>query len=478
MPFRKSPTIHQGLNVTVSSHTSQDPGRAPGPPGHFLLGNLPDFKHRPLELMGRWQATYGDIVRFRLGPRLLHMLNHPRLAQKTLIDDTETFVKMYRPGKPHGLSLVLGRGLVTSRGELWKRQRRHIQPMFHRSSVANMESEVVEAGERMLRRWDRLESGAVLDIAEEMTQLTLEIITRTMFSTSVLDEVDVLGPALKTALQYAASSAQNPFLPPLWVPTPGNLRFKRSMGILNRLIGGLIHQRRKEGQRQGDLLDLLLEARDEATGESMDDDLIRDEALTIFAAGHETTAVALTWTWYLLARHPQVHARLKQELREVLDGRQPTAADLSRLCYTRAVFEESLRLYPPAVGIMRAVERDTELEGYRLPRGSLIFVNISNIHRHPDLWEAPTEFRPERFLDERQKPPHRLAFMPFGAGPRVCVGNHFALMEGTLLLALIGQAYDLQLVSPQAVEPSLAVTQKPPHGLPMSLDRLTPAGAL
>ncbi|MBS1214216.1 MAG: Cytochrome [Proteobacteria bacterium] len=450
---------------------------APGPRGHFLLGNLPDFRHRPLELMASWHATYGDIVRFRLGPRVFHMVNHPELAQRTLIDEPDTYVKMYRADKPMGLSLALGQGLVTSRGELWKRQRRTIQPMFHRSRITGMEGEIIAAGERMLRRWEDLEAGATLDIAEEMMRLALEIITRTMFSTSVLDEVDVLSPALKITLEYAAKSAQNPFLPPLWVPTSENRRFRRAKEVLDTLIQRLIRERRESDQRRGDLLDLLLEARDEATGEGMSDELIRDEALTIFAAGHETTAVALTWTWYLLGRHPEARARLRRELAEVLAGRTPSVGDLPQLRYTRAVFEESLRLYPPATGIMRAVARDAELAGHAVPGGSVIFVNICNIHRHPGFWAAADEFQPQRFLEEQEKPSHRLAFMPFGAGPRVCVGNHFALMEGTLLLAMIAQNFELELTR-QAVERSLAVTQKPLGGLPIRLRKLRAGASL
>jgi cytochrome P450 len=441
--------------------------RAPGPKGHFLLGNLPELRHRPVEQMAAWHATHGEIVRLRLGHEVLHMLSHPELAQTTLIDRAETFVKMYRPGKPHGLSLVLGQGLVTSRGELWRRQRRLIQPMFHRSSVAAMEAEILGAGTKLLEDWARLPEGSVLDIGEEMMRLTLEIITRTMFGSSVLAEFEVLGPALTTALQYAAKSAQNPFLPPLWIPTPENRRFRKAMAVLDELIYRLIGERRRSGERRGDLLDLLLEARDESGRIAMDDQLVRDEAMTIFAAGHETTAVALTWTWYLLARHPQALESLHRELDEVLSGRPPAASDLPRLIYTRAIFDEALRLYPPAVGVMRAVERDTELDGYRLPGGSTVFVNIANIHRHGDFWESPEFFRPERFLDDQRKPGHRLAYMPFGAGSRACAGNHFATMEGTLLLAQIAQRFRLEQVSDRPAEISLAVTQKPRGGLPM-----------
>lgn len=450
---------------------SRAPTLAPGPPGHFLLGNLGAFTRRPLQQMSEWFDSYGDLVRFRLGTHVLHMLSHPRLAQQALIEQPELFVKTYQPEQPRGIALVLGQGLVTSSGDLWKRQRRLIQPLFHRSSVGAMEDEIIGAGERLLERWGRLGDGAVVDVGEEMMRLTLEIITRTMFSTSVLDEVHVLGPALKTALEYAAQSMQNPFLPPVWVPTPGNLRFRRAMIILHRLIDGLIAQRRQGGMRRGDLLDLLLEARDPESGEGMDEALIRDEALTVFAAGHETTAVALTWTWYLLGRHPEARARLQQELSDILGGRNPRVDDLPRLPFTRAVFEEALRLYPPAVGIMRRVTRDTHMEGCLLPRGSTVFVNIRNIHRHPGYWSDPHRFRPERFLDEAQKPAHRLAFMPFGAGPRVCVGNHLALTEASLMLALIAKAYDLEPVSQEPVEPALAVTQKPTAGLPLRLRR-------
>lgn len=448
---------------------TRDTAETTGPPGVFLLGNIPEFRRNPLHAIVRWQAAYGDLVRFRLGPRRCVLLSHPDLAEELLIRRPEDFPKIHNWKPGTGLTMVFGNGLLTSSGALWKRQRQLIQPVFHRSKVAEFGDTMVSAASGFMDRWQAGLPGVLLEVDREMTRLALEIITRTMFNLSVLEEAHRIGPALETVLRYATQAIGSLWNPPLYLPTPSNVRFKRAMAYLDRLMVGIIAQRRKLGRSQGDFLDLLMAARDEVSGEPMSDQLLRDEVLTVFVAGHETTANTLTWTWYLLARHPGALERLHAELDDVLGGRPPTVADLPSLRYTRAVFEETLRLFGPVAALVRRTARDMTLWDWSIPKDTLLLIALYNIHRHPDFWAEPAQFRPERFLPEGEKPKHRLAYMPFSAGPRVCVGNHFALTEGTLLIASIAQRFELRLPANDTVEPELRVTVKPKGGLRMSV---------
>ena len=282
---------------------------------------------------------------------------------------------------------------------------------------------------------------------------------------------DRLAPALDTLIRYAFRSFHNPFRVPLWVPTPRNREFQKAKASVDRLIYDMIRERRASGIRRDDLLDQLLYAVDQDTGSSLTDHQLRDELLTIAAAGHETTANALSWGWYLLAVHPDVRARLYEELTNVLGTRRPTVDDIPRLVYTRSVFEETLRLYPPAPALQRRAVRDTSLGGCPIRAGSLLVIGLWNIHRHPDFWDQPEAFRPERFEESAEGVRHRLAWMPFGAGHRTCVGNHFAMIEGPLLLALIAQRYEMNLLPGQTVEPEVAVTVRPRNGLKMTIQK-------
>jgi cytochrome P450 len=342
-----------------------------------------------------------------------------------------------------------------------------MQPLFHRSRLPGFVPEIAAAGDRLAERWFRLEHGAVLDVAHEMMRTTLEIITRTMFSTSVLDRLESVSTALVTVLRYSSEHLSNPFQMPLWLPTPGNLAFRRGLSLLDELIRALIRERRDSRVRRDDLLDRLLHAVDPETGEVMDEQQIRDECLTIFVAGHETTAVTLTWCWHLLGTHADAYERLQEEVDTVLRGRDPTLDDLTSLPFTRAVIEETMRLYPPAIGVVRKAIADTALGGYRIPSGTLVFVNFANIQRHPDFWHAADSFHPERFLPGTAQPGHRLAFMPFGAGPRVCLGNHFAMAETMLLLAALARQFRLEPLPGQTVEPEIVLALRPKGGLRM-----------
>ena len=433
--------------------------------GEFLLGNLRQMKANPFQAFCDWQRDYGDLVSFRLAIRHFYLISHPKLIEQALIKQSAVFVKMYDPKKPTGLGLVLGQGLITSQGELWQRQRRLMQPVFQRSNLASLLPQIVDSGNNLLARWRQLGDGAQVNLSDEMLRVALEVITQTMFSTSVLDKVDRLAPALDTLLRFAAKSAMNPLRLPLFIPTQANRQFKAAQKLLNGIIYEIIGQRRSQATAHSDLLAMLLNASD-GNGNLMSDRQIRDEVITIFTAGHETTANLLTWTLYLLARHPDVLAKLRQELDTLVQGEIPTAEDLQQLVYTRAVLNESLRIRPPAGILIRKIAKDTELDGYSLKQGWLAIFSIYNIHHHPDFWQQPEQFDPERFLNGENR---RFSFMPFGTGERVCIGNHFALLESQLLLSMIIQHFDLQLLNTDEAEIEMAVTLKPKSGIPAKL---------
>jgi cytochrome P450 len=422
--------------------------------GHWLLGSL---KADPFLALCDWQKEQGDLVSFKLAGRQYYLISNAKWVENTLIKHSDVFVKMYDPLKPKGLALILGNGLVTSQGDLWRRQRRLIQPVFQRSNLSSMMPKMVSAGENMLTRWKLLEGGTQVNLSDEMMRLTLEVITQTMFSTSVLDNVDSISPALETGLRYALKSASNPLTPP----------FKQACFVLDKIVYDMIEQRRQQPSSNDDLLDMLLHARDENTGQQMSDQQIRDEVITIFTAGHETTANLLTWTLYLLAKHPAILKKLRSEL-EFLNGKTPTAENLQQLNYSRAVLNESLRIRPPVGMIMRKVNTDTEIEGYTFKSGSLVIYSIYNIHHNKALWTDPEQFQPERFLSDKN---NRFSFLPFGTGERICIGNHFAMLESQLLLSMIIQKYDIQLTSDKEVEIDLAVSLRPKGGIPVLLRR-------
>lgn len=434
--------------------------------GEFLLGNLRQMIASPLQAFYDWQQEYGDLVSFRLAARQFYLFSHPKLVEQALIRQSDVFVKIYNPEKPTGLALILGQGLVTSQGDLWQRQRRLMQPVFQRSNVTTLLPQMIIAGNNMLGRWRQMGEGAQVNLSGEMMRLTLEVITQTMFSTSVLDKIEQIAPSLETLLRYAARTIANPLTLPLYVPTPANRKFKQALGIIDDVIYGIIDQRRAAPWDQNDLLDMLLKARDDNSGEKMTDRQVRDEVITIFSAGHETTANLLSWTLYLLVRHPAALARLREELDRVLQGKIPDAEDLQQLVYTRAVLSESMRLRPPASFLLRKVSKDTEVDGYFLKAGRLAIFSIFNLHHHADFWPQPEQFDPERFLLSQNR---RYSFIPFGTGERICIGSHFALMESQLLLCMIIQHCDLQLLDPGEVEIEMAITLRPKGGIPVRI---------
>lgn len=443
---------------------------APGPPTSLFLGTIRKVERDSLGFYTGMAREYGDVVRLGAlsGRARWYLVAHPQGVEHVLRTNSRNYTKgvFARP-----LKLMVGEGLVTSEGAYWLRQRRLAQPAFHKRRIAALADGMAAATQDMLREWDeRHAGGRAFDAANEMMRLTLRIVGRALFSADLGGRVGAFGPALTETLEYVNRRSFRLFALPERIPTPRNRRFVRARAELDRVAYDLIEARRRSGEDAGDLLSMLLLARDEETGERMSDAQLRDEVMTILLAGHETGAVAMSWTWYLLSRHPEQERRLHEELDAALGGRTPTFEDLPRLSYAKMVVEEAMRLYPPAWGIARQAREEDEIGGYRIPAGSPIAILPWVTHRHPALWERPEAFDPERFGPERSagRPPY--AYFPFGGGPRQCIGSAFALMEAQLILAGVAQRYRLRLAPGRRVEPEPLVTLRPRGGMWMTLE--------
>jgi cytochrome P450 len=448
--------------TTTSPTTVRQP---PGPPAHFFTGHLPEFRRDRLDFLTRCAREYGDFVSLRLGPKRVILVSDPEAIEYVLVTGSRLFRKHFALRLN---PLVLGNGLLSSEGELWVRQRRLIQSAFQRQRIATYGSIMVEHADRMLAGW---QEGQMRDIMEEMMGLTLGIAARTLFDAEVNDQADTVGAALRVA-QESFLARFNSLLPiPPWVPTPANLRLKRAVRQLDDVIYSFIRQRRASGEDRSDLLSILLRARDEEQGTRMSDKQLRDEAMTLFLAGHETTALALAWTWALLAQHPEVEARLVEELHAVLGSRPPTVDDLPRLGYTEKVVLESMRLYPPAYTLGREALTECEVGGYRVPTGMTLLMSQWVVHRDPRYFDQPERFLPERWGAEQAKSLPRYAYFPFGGGPRLCIGSTFAMMEAVLALAAIGRKYRFTLKPGHPLVPWPTFTLRPQYGIQSVLAR-------
>jgi cytochrome P450 len=440
---------------------------APGPTGLQMLRQLGAIQRNPLEFLLHCARAYGDLVQFPVGQLPVYFLNHPDAIKHVLQDNHRNYTK--NTVQFNTLALVTGQGLLTSDGDVWLRQRRLMQPAFHRQRVAGFGREMTAAAERMLARWEALPPGTALDVDAEMMTVTLEVVGRTLFSADLSREAGSLVPAVLTALDYIVHRAQTPLAFPLNLPTPRNRRFQAALKTLDAVVYALITERRRTGQARDDVLALLLEARDE--GQGMTDQQLRDEIITLIIAGHETVASALTWTWHLLAQHPECEERLWLEVVSTLAGRLPAVDDLPNLAYTRMLFDEALRLYPPAWLITRRSLAPDRVMGQALPANALVIISPYVIHRHPGFWPDAERFDPLRFAPERQRDLPRFAYLPFGGGPRQCIGNTFALVEGALILAAVVQRFRLRPPPAQSVHVEPLVTLRPKGGLPMTLER-------
>lgn len=454
------------------------------------LGGLRRFNDHPGDI-GRFAFLFGDIV----------LVNTPELVHEVLVAKAKAFEKS--PVLRGALHPLVGQGLFTSEGDLWKRQRKLMAPMFQQGAIRHFAEDMTACAERAATSW---REGEVVDMARETTRITMAVAGRTLFSEDLYSDADELGEALTTALDWVGeqssavtliaqarvsiglelladrlpgealrgavrSLADRAIVPILW-PGERTRKLKAALDLLERRIHQMIAERRGAASPPRDLLTLLLEARDEDDGGVMTDRQVRDELLTLFVAGHETTATALAWALMLLAQHPQVYARLRAEVDAL--GRIPTADDLPRLPLALRVFKESLRLYPPVYLFGRVSVADVELGSHRIPKGTVVLVAPFALHRKPGVWTDPEQFDPDRFLPEREAARHKTAFLPFSAGPRTCIGNTFALVEGPLVLATLLHHADVELVDPRGAEPEASATLRARGGIPMRVTRRRP----
>jgi cytochrome P450 len=434
------------------------------PKGHFLSGNLPDYRRDPLGFFRRCAQEYGDFVPLRFGPVQAVLLNHPDLVEELLVTNYRNVIK----GRILRNSPLLGNGLLTSEGDFWRRQRKLAQPAFHRERIAAYGAQMVACAERRMADW---QDGETRDMHAEMMRLTLDIVVSTLFGGEVEGKAGDVGSLLHFAQDYAERRMKRLFLVPPWLPTPDNLRLRHITRRLDGIIYGLIDERRNSPEERDDLLSMLLHAQDEDDGTGMTDRQLRDEVMTLFLAGHETTALALSWAWYLLAQHPEIEAKLADELRSVLNGRPPTVADRASLPYTERVALEVMRLYPPAWAVSREVVQECEIGGRRIPPGTIVLVCQWAMHRDPRYYDEPDSFNPDRWANDFARRLPKYAYFPFGGGPRVCIGNTFAMMEMTLLLAAIAPQFRFRLVPNQTIKLQPAITLRPEQGIRMTICR-------
>jgi cytochrome P450 len=432
----------------------------PGPRGNFLFGCLRAFRRDQLNFLRDVRRTYGDYVRIPTVPGYdVYLIADPAAVEHVLVKNH----KNYR--KPEFLTgpvrLLLGNGLFNSEGDFWLRQRRLAQPAFLRGAVVRLAAPMTAAVDDLIRTWEAAPDGRTVDVVSEMMRLVLSIAGATLFGADVGGDADALAAAQRDIFALVRHRMNNPLSAPLWVPTRRNRAYRRGKAVLDGVVLRVIESRRRGGPAANDLLDLLLAARDEESGTGMSDQQLRDEVLTLLFAGHDTTASALSWAWLLLARHPDVQEALHDEAARHLAGRTPTAADLPHLPLATAAFEEALRLYPPAPGLARrAVEAD-EIQGHPVPAKAILMPSQWVTHRHPAYWEEPDRFRPERFLPGRAADRPKFAYFPFGGGPRACIGNTFALIEGALILAGLAQRFHLRPADDREVEPDTTFVLRP-----------------
>jgi cytochrome P450 len=434
----------------------------PGPGGSTFAFLFGDRRRDPLAFFTKIAREYGDVSQLALFDFRTLFINHPDDIEDVLVNKARKFEK----GRVMKANMRLfGEGLLTSEGDFWLRQRRLAQPAFHRARVAAYGTTMVEYAERAMRGW---KSGEVRDIHDDMMEITLQIVGKTLFNTDLTRDAKEVGETMEILLKLAADFGKS-ILIPLWVPTPRNLRARMGIRRIEKIIYRIIAQKRAEARDTGDLLSMLLAVQDE-DGSRMTDRQLRDETITLFLAGHETTANALSWTLWLLAQNPGAEKKFHEELHGVLAGRAPSMEDIPKLPYTANILTESMRLYPPAWGMARLVKEEVDVAGYKLAPGDGVACAQWVVHRDPRWFEEPERFLPERWDGDLAKRLPRFAYFPFGGGPRQCIGNSFALMEATLILATIAQKFRFKLDEGHTVKPLASITLRPAHGIRATLE--------
>lgn len=440
------PTPHSSLPQSASNRSLP-----PLATGRHLRRLVRD----PLLFFRTISEEFGDIVCYRAAPDTAYLVNHPDFVRHVLVDNNRNYSKETHTNQ--AFNSVVAEGLLTSEGETWRKQRRMMQPAFHHTRLEPLDAMISEATDAMLERWSDLrQQNAPVDIAREMAALTLTITTRALFGVVLGDQVREIGEMVNRAVQY--------------LEKPSDPRVVQSMSELQAVVAHIVRQRRDHFQDGGDLLSSMMLAHDTVTGEAMSDQQLGDQIMTLMLAGYETTASALTWTWHLLSQNPAAVERLRAESRATLGGRSPRYGDLQNLPFTQQVLNESMRMFPPAWILGRRALGEDEIGGYYIAPGSVIAICIYTLHRHPRFWHEPDVFDPDRFLPDNSAGRHRFAFIPFGAGPRQCIGNTFGLMEASLVIANVAQHFDLRLIPGTEVQPQPVFVLRPARDLMMSLE--------
>lgn len=458
------------MSVPVSAQNSTSTlNIAPGPQGQFLFGSIRDFQRDPLGFIQRLANEYGPVARFHLANVAFNLISHPDGIQQVLQGNNHNYIKgeFFDPVRQ-----VAGDGLFASEGAHWLRQRRLMQPAFHRQRIAGFAQIMVRQTEGMLERWEKLVgSGKPIDISYEFTELTMRIIAEAMFSSQLAEDVHRISESLTYLLADIDFRFQVPIYPKIGFPTLRNLRAQKELDTVNEVLYRFIRERRQNDGQHDDLLQMLMEARDEETGEAMSDQDLRDELITMFVAGHETTAILLTWLFHTLSSEPEWEDRLVDEVTSALHGRQPGFEDLSNFPTLRMAIDETLRLYPPVWITNRNAVQDDVICGYRIQAGEVAGIAPYVTHRLPEYWPDPERFDPLRFSPEIAATRSRFAYLPFGGGPRQCIGNYFALVEAQLIFATLVPRFRLVAASEYPVKLAPTATLRPKDGLWMKIEK-------
>lgn len=452
----------------------------PGPPGYLFFTEQEAMRNQ-LPLYTNVFERYGDFIKLDGLPGISwYLIARPSAIEHILVTHQNRYRKPDVFNKT--LKLLVGNGLIVNEGESWLSQRRLMQPAFHKERLTNLAQSMIDSTKQLIEQWQQLENGSEIDIAVEMSNLTLTIAGKTLFGLDLSDKAEMFGASLRQALSHVSKKMNNPFTFPEWLPTEENKQFKNARNNLFQVVDEIIAHRRKAAGDRGDLLSMLMAAQDEASGAQMSDGQLRDEVITLLVAGHDTVAATLAWVYFLLGSNAAAQNKLQAELQGQLNAdakAQPSAehcgqfslADLPKLTYTRAVIDEALRIYPPAWGQPREAIEDDQIDGYFVPKGRIIAVSQYLAQRHPDYWNQPLEFHPERFLagDTLAKERPKFAYFPFGGGSRMCIGNNFAMMEAQIVVALISQSFTLDLVSNQDIKPDPTFTLRPDRPVKVKL---------
>ncbi len=437
---------------------------------HWLFGSGYLLREDTFGTIRQFINKYGDIFSLSLPLNKVVIVSNPEYARYVLLDNN----KNYRKSLAYDiLKMLLGNGLLTSEGDFWKKQRKLIQPAFHKRKLESMAAMMVERAQHTVEKFTKYaETGGYVDVAPEMTALTLDVISKAIFSSGVEEKAALVGRQITLLNEYAIEKLNQPFRLPALFPTPFNIRERKAIEILDKVIYEIIDKRRKEGISKDDLLSMLIDARDEETGEAMDNKQLRDEVMTIFIAGNETSSNALAWTLYLLSQNPEAQQKMVAEIDEKLNaGMQLSFNNINDFHYVKMVIEEAMRIYPPAWSVGRRNIEDDEIGGYHIAKNTNVLVPIMFFHHSEKYWDEPEKFRPERFSHEKRNQIDRYVYFPFGGGPRLCIGNNFALMEMQIILILFYRNLHFAVKEGFKPEPDPLITLRPKNGMWMRIEK-------